>query len=150
MKYLCFAVAIAASATFGGAATAMAAPLTVITEGLRNSQGQLAVAVFASAQGFPKEEDKAAKRMFVPIQGSSSEASIVIPDLPAGTYAVAVFHDSDKSGKLETSFFGVPRKGYGFSNNIVPSMRSASFEEAAFSLPPSGTIIKVRLVYRSD
>ena len=151
MKRFCIAVLMAASAmALACVGAAAAAPLTVITEGLRNSQGRVAVAVFASEQGFPKEEGKAVRRMFVPIQDPHSEVSLVIPDLPAGTYAVAVFHDNDESGKLETSFFGVPRKGYGFSNNVVPSMRPASFNEAAFKLPQSGATVRVRLVYRGD
>lgn len=143
-----YPVMVASISALAFGTTVTAAPLTVVTEGLRNSQGRVAVAVFASEQGFPKENDKAVQRMFVPIRDSSSDASIVIPDLPSGNYAIAVFHDNDKSGKLETSFFGVPRKGYGFSNNVVPSLRSASFEEASFSLPSSGATVRIRLVYR--
>lgn len=130
------------------AGAAVAASLTIDTEGLRDSRGRVAVAVFASEQGFPKDDGMAFKRVFVPIPEPGNAARVVVPDLPAGRYAVAVFHDSDNSGRLETSFFGVPRKGYGFSNNIVPSMRSATFDEAAFDLAEPGSTITVKLVYR--
>lgn len=38
-------------------------------------------------------------------------------DLPAGEYAVKVFHDENGNGELDTRMFGIPKEAYGFSNN---------------------------------
>ena len=38
-------------------------------------------------------------------------------DLPAGVYAVSVFHDENMNQKLDKNFVGVPKEEYGASNN---------------------------------
>ncbi len=148
MKYFFRRAAVLLLMWTAGMSVGVAATLTVIAEGLRDSHGQVGVAVFASDSGFPQDDSKAIRRLFVPLQHQTDSATAVITDLPVGTYALAIFHDSDNSGKLETNFFGIPRKGYGFSNNVNPSMRSARFNEAAFTLPPAGTSVRIKLVYR--
>lgn len=127
--------------------SAAAATLTVEVVGAKNNQGHIAVAVFATPEGFPKEDTRAIRRERVPIDGASLSSSVMLTDLPAGDYAVSVFHDNNDSGKLETNFFGIPTKGYGFSNDPRPGMRAARFDEARFALPEGGAKIRVELVY---
>lgn len=126
---------------------AAAATLTVEVIGATDSRGHMAVAVFATPDGFPKEDARAIRRKRVPIHGTSLSSTVTLTDLPAGSYAVSVFHDRNDSGKLETNFFGIPTKGYGFSNDPRPSMRAARFDEAQFELPENGTKVRVELVY---
>ena len=44
-------------------------------------------------------------------------ATCVFTGVPAGTYAVAVFHAEHNETQMETGLFGKPKQGYGFSNN---------------------------------
>ena len=125
----------------------LAAKLTVEVSGLHNAQGKVAVAVFASAEGFPKDDSKAIRRVMLPIDGASHSAKTVLSDIAPGTYAIAAFHDDNNSGKLETNFFGVPKKGYGFSNNLKPKMRAANFDEARFTVPAEGASGRIQLQY---
>lgn len=126
---------------------AMAADLTLRISGLKNAAGNVAIAVFGQPDGFPREDGKAVKAIRVPIDASSRSALAVIRDLPAGAYAVAVYHDDNKSGRLETNIFGIPQKGYGFSQNPRPRMRAPTFDEALFSLPEAGMELDIALVY---
>ena len=135
--------AVAFLTFFGGSAAALAATLSVTVDGVRNAQGKVAIAVYSGAEGFPKDPSKALRRVMAPINETSHSASAVLPDLPAGAYAIAVFHDDNNSGKLETNFFGVPTKGYGFSNNPNPKMRAARYEESSFVLPAGGLAVIV-------
>ena len=41
-----------------------------------------------------------------------------IPDIPHGTYAVAVYHDSDSDTYLDKNMFGVPKEAYGFYKDV--------------------------------
>ncbi len=55
--------------------------------------------------------------------------------VPHGTYALAVIHDENDNGKLDT-FMGMPREGFGFSRNPgigfgPPRFTSASFDVVA-------------------
>lgn len=132
---------------FGGSVPALAAALSVTVDGARNSQGKVAIAVYSDAEGFPTDSSKAIRADTALIDETSRSANVVFPDLLAGTYAVAVFHDDNNSGKLETNFFGVPTKGYGFSNDPNPKMRAARYEESSFVLSASGSSVKIRLRY---
>jgi uncharacterized protein (DUF2141 family) len=128
-------------------AGACAATLNVEVVGAKNDQGHVAVAVFAAPEGFPKDDGRAIRRLRAPIDAARRSSTVTLADLPAGEYAVSVFHDDDDSGVLETNFFGLPLKGYGFSNNPRPAMRAARFEEARFALPETGRTIRVELGY---
>ena len=54
-------------------------------------------------------------------------------DIPPGTYAMAVIHDENMNGKLDTNWRGIPREGYGFSNDVTAAMGAPSFSAASFS-----------------
>ncbi|WP_164878410.1 DUF2141 domain-containing protein [Pollutimonas thiosulfatoxidans] len=147
LRRVCLAVAF----LVGGlllAVAAVAAELTVVVQGVNTPQGRVAVALFAQAEGFPKDDSLALARMMVPVDPQAKKASAVFPRLAPGRYAVSVFHDHNDTGKLETNLFGIPLKGYGFSQNVNPSMRAARFTEAQFELPEPGKTIVIDLIYR--
>jgi uncharacterized protein (DUF2141 family) len=79
--------------------------------GLHNDKGHVFCALYASAEGFPKDSQKAIRRDTSSIsdQKASCEFSLIEP----GTYAVSVFHDENSNGKLDTNFLGIPREGVG-------------------------------------
>jgi uncharacterized protein (DUF2141 family) len=58
-------------------------------------------------------------------------AACVFNGLPAGTYAVAVFHAEHNETQMETGLFGKPKQGYGFSNNPASTFGPPSFNSAA-------------------
>jgi len=128
--------------------TAVAASLNLTVEGIQDAEGRIAIAIFNSEAGFPDDHEKAVKHFFVPLKKPDRSVTIAINDLPSGQYAIALFHDNNLSGKLETNLFGIPRKGYGFSNNVNPSLRSAYFEEAVFTLLEQGQAMTIKMIYR--
>jgi len=42
---------------------------------------------------------------------------LALNDLPSGEYAISVFHDEKRRGKLETNLLGIPLSGVGLANN---------------------------------
>lgn len=127
-------------------APANAAELHIEVTGARGTDGHVAIALFAApGVGFPFDEGLAAQRVRVPIDSSSGLCATTISDLPEGDYAVAVYHDDNDSGKLETNLLGMPKKAYGFSNNPKRLMRAAHFDEARFELPKDGATITITL-----
>jgi uncharacterized protein (DUF2141 family) len=104
------------------------ATLHITVENLKNDKGQVVIALFANKQDYLKQPVGEAAVSIGEDLTSQTEFS----DLPAGTYAVAVYHDKNKNGDLDT-FLVVPREDYGFSNDArspfgPPSFKSASFE----------------------
>ena len=99
---------------------------------IRNSTGTVACALFESPDGFPKEFLRSATNVMV-IKIRKAQARCDFEDIPAGTYAIAVIHDENMNGELDTNMFGIPTEGYGFSRDAkaligVPSFSAASFQ----------------------
>jgi len=120
------------------------APLTVSVQGLRNDRGRLAVALFASAAGFPRRES-ALRGQLARISGG--RAAVTFPDLRPGVYAVAILHDENDNEKMDFNFLGMPLEGYGFSNDAAALFGPPSFDSAAFRLLPRPSTVAIRARY---
>ena len=117
--------------------------LKVRITGLNNDKGKVAVALFASAADFPKQE-RALLGELTPI--TSKTASVTFRNLRPGLYAIAVLHDENQNSKMDFNFLGMPLEGYGFSNDASAMFGPPSFDAAAFKLKarPSAVSIKMR------
>jgi uncharacterized protein (DUF2141 family) len=98
---------------------------------IRNSTGTVACALFESPVGFPIEFLRSATNVMV-IKIRKAEARCDFEDIPPGTYAMAVIHDENMNGKLDTNRFGIPKEGYGFSNDAKGWFGPPSFSAASF------------------
>ena len=58
-----------------------------------------------------------------------------------------MLHDENKNGDMDRGIGGVPREGYGVTNNPKPRFRKATFLEALFTLPPDGATLTISLQY---
>ncbi|NJL25753.1 MAG: DUF2141 domain-containing protein [Calothrix sp. SM1_5_4] len=112
--------------------------------GLRSGDGHLAVSVFADAGGFPGDAGQAATTYYIPLEGRRV-VDFTIENLPEGAYAIAILHDEDSDKKLR-SFLGIPREGFGFSNNPLIVAGPPSFGKARVELSP-GAKIAIRMKY---
>lgn len=70
---------------------------------------------------------------------------LVFKDLPDGQYAVRFIHDENSNEKLDTNFIGIPKEGFGFSNDAFGRFGPKDFEEWLF--PVKGDA-KIRLSTR--
>ena len=124
------------------------ATLTVRVTGARNSKGKIGVTLFQNAQGFPDDTSKAFRQQSVEIDAKTMSAQLAFKDLPQGTYAVSVLHDENGNGKMDKNFVGIPKEGYGASNNPKKRRRAPTFEEAKFSLNSTEQTVDITLNYQ--
>jgi uncharacterized protein (DUF2141 family) len=82
--------------------------LQIEITGLKNNTGLVLLQLF-------DENEKVINQARSEIKENKSV--IVFKDLKPGKYAFRFFHDENLSGKLETNGLGIPKEGYGFSNN---------------------------------
>lgn len=129
----------------GQSPSTQASQIRVEIEGLRNDEGQVMCALFSSAEGFPKDFDKAVAHAKGGI--SHEQASCEFPGISAGTYAVSVFHDQNSNGKMDTNFMGIPREGVGASNNATGHFGPPKFSAAAFQFPGGQVDLKIHVNY---
>lgn len=102
----------------------------VTIKGFPDNSGNSYVAIYRSNDDFPVH-GKQYKGIVASIKDKKAEVNF--SGLGSGKYAVAVFHDKNKNGKLDKNMLGIPTECYGFSNNAretfsAPSFTSASFE----------------------
>ena len=97
-----------------------------------NSKGAVACALFATPEGFPAKFLLFANTI-VMTKVRGGEARCDFLGIKPGTYALAVIHDENLNGELDTNFFGVPTEGYGFSSDAEASLSAPSFSAASFS-----------------
>jgi len=122
-----------------------AGAITVRITGLRSSEGNLSVALFNAKKGFPGKYERAVRKARIPAAGA--EHVVVFGDVPYGTYAVAVQHDENGNGKLDTNFLGMPKEGVGTSNNPKSKFGPPSFDAASFVLDRKSVELTVNLRY---
>ena len=123
-----------------------AVTLTVGINNLKNQKGKLGLAVFRTAEGWPDMWEQAERSTLVLIDSKPQE--IMISDLPLGRYAVSVFHDENSSGDMDKNFIGIPKEGYGVSNNAKAGLFGPpKFEDAQFDLSSNETRIDIEITY---
>jgi uncharacterized protein (DUF2141 family) len=124
------------------------ATLTVIVNGLRHQNGQLCLRVFSSEQGFPLG-NSGVKSGCTKITANSVKQKF--SGLKPGNYAVAVVDDQNGDRKLNSDFFGIPKEGFGVSNNPTVSIQTGtpSFNKASFSVKKN-TTINILMKYKLD
>jgi len=113
---------------------------------IRNSVGTVDCALFDSSVGFPIEVLASATNVMI-IKIRNTEAQFVFEDIPPGTYALAVIHDENMNGKLDTNWLGIPREGYGFSNDVKATLGAPSFSAANFQYDGGTLELTIRLSY---
>jgi uncharacterized protein (DUF2141 family) len=121
-----------------------AANLTITLVGLRNTKGYLRLSLYNSSETFLKAAGRVAR---LKVQVQSNPMTVHFPDLMPGSYAVTVHHDEDGDGKLNRNLLGIPREGYGFSNDAHATLGPPSFASAAVQLSSEDKVITITVRY---
>lgn len=107
--------------------------VSVTISNIKSETGYIMAAMFNSKDTFLGDSIVRAER--VAINGGS--VSFTYADLPAGEYAITVFHDVDSDGELATGMFGIPSEPYGFSNDAPVRFGPPKWKDAKFSVNTS-------------
>jgi uncharacterized protein (DUF2141 family) len=138
------ALAVAMLATFTG--SARGETLVVEMRGFKSDKGKALVALFASKDGFPDHPKKAARRLEVDIKKGAAVA--VLSDLAPGTYAVAVLHDEDGDKAMKTGLFGIPKEGFGASQDARGRFGPPSFGDAKLEIRAGRKVTtRIKMIY---
>ncbi len=119
--------------------------LQIHITGFRNNKGTAGGLVFNSFVGWPDDRSKAIVQGGFPIAASQATQTFQVPP---GRYAVVVIHDENSNMKLDRNFFGIPKEGFGFSNNPRVIFSAPSFQAAEMPVACPSTQIEIRLIYK--
>lgn len=119
--------------------------LYVTVEGLRSSQGLVAVTLYAddSKRFLARRGSLYVGR--VPARAPVTRVCIHVPQ--PGTYALAVYHDTDSNRRINRTSIGAPAEPFGFSNNASTMFGIPSFKAVRMAVPRSGAETRVKLKY---
>ena len=119
--------------------------ISIVIKGLRNTTGQLGVALFTSKHGFPDNTEHVVAKTLKQI--SCTDEEVNFKDIPYGTYAVSVLHDDNCNGKMDKTFVGIPEKGFGVSNNPKIRYGPPDFQESRFTLHADNVDLVITMNY---
>ncbi|MBD2251005.1 DUF2141 domain-containing protein [Nostoc parmelioides] len=123
--------------------------LTVVVNGIRQQKGAICFRVYASEKGFPMSDTSEIQSGCTRVTGKSVTKSF--SGLKPGKYAVAIVHDENGNRKLDTDFFGIPKEGFGISNNPIVSIQTGTpaFSKSSFTVTKS-TSVNISVKYSLD
>ncbi|MCS6807971.1 MAG: DUF2141 domain-containing protein [Bacteroidota bacterium] len=114
----------------GNVSLVSSSSLTIIVPNVPSSKGMVRAALYNSPQEFPR--GKVWKETFA--VASSGETVLRFENVPAGEYAIALFHDENGNTKMDYNFIGMPVERYGFSNNVRATLSAPDFSQAKFTV----------------
>lgn len=126
-----------------GVRTATSAKLSVQVTGVRSSQGEVALTIY------PDD-----RRRFLAKGGKFARARVKAQPvsraciwLPPGSYALAIYHDSNGDRDFNRTLVGLPAEGFGFSNNPETKVGLPPLSAVRFSVGPTERTLSVQMRY---
>ena len=119
--------------------------LKVTITRLHSNQGVVLISLFKDGNGYPDDASKAVGKEKGYIVEKS--ATIIFKNVAPGNYAIAILHDENNNQKMDKTILGIPKEGYGFSNNVSGAFGPPSYKKASFihkASAPTEILIKAK------
>ncbi len=115
--------------------------LTVEVQHIETLNGNLEIGVFKPCTGFPGKCRPVVKQSVWAAKKTMKTQFEIEP----GEYAIAIYHDLNGDGNLNTNFFGLPKEPYGFSNNYRPRLSAPKFSDCRILVGHENKQVQIRL-----
>ncbi len=103
--------------------------ISVHVNNVDSSKGHIKVALYDSDENF-LSFDQVLKSGSAPAQKGTVALQLI--NLPVGEYALAVFHDENGNGELDTNWLGIPKEKVAFSRAKMKTFGPPKYKECAF------------------
>lgn len=130
------ALALVATAVAAEADPSQSPVLTLRVEHIEQAQGRLMIAVFSDSESWSGGEPAFTASAAV----ESAEVELELGAVPAGDYAIKLYHDVDGDGELDTNLVGIPTEPFAFSNSAMGSFGPPAWEAAVFGVGEENTV----------
>ena len=98
---------------------------------IKQIKGQLLISLH-NKDGFPDQEKKSVLNTKVKVNNANMKITLKVPK--SGFYAISLVHDENENNQLDKNYLGIPKEGYGFSNNPSARFGAPSFKESQFEV----------------
>ena len=114
--------------------------------GFRTNTGRLYVSIYKDQESFLKIGKETGTNT-VKVNKKDTIVETCFSGLKPGWYAVALYHDEDDNGKMNSGLFGIPLEPFGLSNNFRPRFSYPKFSQCRFYVPEHGeTNVAIALI----
>ncbi len=138
MKKFSLPTIVAVFAFFVSISYAQTGTIYVEISAINDIKGLMSIGLYSTEKGFP---DKGKEYKGTDVKVTGQTVFYTFKDVLLGTYAIAIFHDTNSNTKLDKNFFGIPNEGYAFSNNVFGALGlPPSFKDASFKVAGNKTI----------
>ena len=103
-------MSIGGTISISPAAHAGKSSLMVTIDGVKNKNGQVCLSLFSQSPGFSDRQDRAVAVRC--IRSGDVSRGITFENLDPGSYAVALLHDANSDGKINTGLLGILTEGF--------------------------------------
>lgn len=115
--------------------------LQVTVKGIKGTNGNVRVGLFNQEEKFLKSAWKGQ------VVKASETITVFFENIPNGVYALSVIHDENQNEKLDSNLIGIPKEGFGFSNNVMGSFGPPGFDKASFEVNNEDKKLTIDLKY---
>ncbi len=105
--------------------------IVVDVENLSPIEGNIQIGLYEGEEGFMYKENTYSNTI---VTVTGEKTSYRLEKIPKGSYAICVFHDANKNGYLDKNVIGIPKEGFGFSNNPGCRFGPPKYKHCQFEL----------------
>ena len=102
--------------------------MVVVIKNVKEAKGKISVALFNREDEFMGKNLVSQSTV-----AKAGEVQITLDSIAPGDYAISVMHDANENSELDSNAFGIPKEGFGFSNDAMGIFGPPSFEKAKFN-----------------
>jgi uncharacterized protein (DUF2141 family) len=122
-----------------------AAWVFVEVTGVRNSDGFVTLTIYDDDRSKFLASGGSRDVIRVPAQAGATRACLKLPG--QGVYAIAVYHDENRSRRIDRNSLGLPTEGFGFSNNPSTFAGLPAFRSVRLNVAEPGLATRITLRY---
>lgn len=117
--------------------------LSVQVTSVRSAKGEIALTLYPNIKHrFLAKGGKLAR-----IRAKAQLVTNVCFWVPQGTYAMAIYHDSNTDHDFNRTIVGLPAEGFGFSNNPETTVGLPPLSAVRFVVGPTDRLLTIQMRY---
>lgn len=119
--------------------------LSIAVEPVRSSAGHITLTLY------PDDSARFLKPMGslyvvkIPARAGLTQACLFVP--APGVYGLAAYHDANANGQIDRNGLGIPKEGFGFSNNPTILFSAPKLKSVRLAVNASGAFARIKLRY---
>lgn len=114
---------------YSGYVQSQSPSITINISGLKEVRGNLLIAFYNNEKDFLTPHKAVYERT---VRVTAKTQTVKMQNIARGTYAVAIIHDVNSNGKLDTNFLGIPTEPVGVSRNARNRFGPPQYNDARF------------------